>query len=393
MKMKKLLITISVAFAMLMMISNVQAQKKHVNKALIWAESGEKLDTALKAVEFAETQEKTKDWAKTYYVKGLVYNAIAGSENADFVNICKYPSIKAFDNFKKAYNMDGGGMYHSAMDIQFLTLANTFVQKAIDTYNAETFEDAFLYFSKTLEIKEMEIFKGEIDTAIIFNVAITAQRIKKYEKAIDYYNKAIEYKYAEGDAFSLLAECYKEKGDSLNYVNTLKRGFETYPSNQSLLGGIINYYLLEAENTEEAFKYLAVARENDPNNPQFYSAEAHLYGKIGDRETAKEKYKKAIEIDENFFEAYYNLGVIYFNEGVELTDAANEIVDNAKYQEAKTIADNKFKESLPYIEKSHELKPDDRSIMSTLKTLYYRLKANDKEMNDKYEAINAKLEQ
>ena len=74
--MKKLLITISIAFAMLMMISNVQAQKKHVNKALVWAESGIKLDTALKAVEFAETQEKSKDWAKTYYVKGLIYNAI-----------------------------------------------------------------------------------------------------------------------------------------------------------------------------------------------------------------------------------------------------------------------------------------------------------------------------
>ncbi len=388
MKMKKLLITISVAFAMLMMISNVQAQKKYVNKALIWAESGEKLDTALKAVEFAETQEKTKDWAKTYYVKGLVYNAIENTENPDFVNICKYPSMKAFDNFKKAYNMDGSNMYHSAIDLQFFTLANTFIQKGIDAYNVQNFEEAFLYFEKILEVKEMEVFEGEIDTAIIFNVAITAQRIKKYEEAIEYYNKAIECSYAEGDAFSLLAECYKEKGDSVNYVNTLKRGFETYPANQSLLGGIINYYLLEAENTEEAFKYLAVARENDPNNPQFYSAEAHLYDKIGDKEKAKEKYKKAIEIDENFFEAYYNLGVIYFNEGVELIDVANEIVDNAKYQEAKEIADKKFGEALQYIEKSHELKPEDRSIMTTLKTLYYRLK-----MTDKYEEINAKLEQ
>jgi len=388
MKMKKLLITISVAVAMLMMISNVQAQKKHVNKALVWAEGGVKLDTALKAVEFAETQEKSKDWAKTYYVKGLVYNAIADSDNPEYANICKNPSIKAFDNFKKAYNMDGSNMYHSAIDMQFFTLANTFIQKAIDSYNIQQFEDAYLYFVKILEVKEMEVFEGEIDTAIIFNVAITAQRIKKYEEAIDYYNKTIEYNYAEGDAFSLLAECYKEKGDNENYVNTLKRGFEKYPSNQALLGGIINYYLLEAENTEEAFKYLAVARESDPTNPQFYSAEAHLYDKIGDKEKSKEKYKKAIEIDVNFFEAYYNLGVIYFNEGVELIDIANEIKDNNKYIVAKEVADKKFAESLKYIEKSHELKPEDRSIMATLKTLYYRLK-----MTDKYEEMNAKLEQ
>jgi len=69
------------------------------------------------------------------------------------------------------------------------------------------------------------------------------------------------------------------------------------------LGRIINYYLLEAENAEEAFKYLRLARENDPNNPQFYSAEEHLNDKVGDLEKAKEKYKKAIEMDTSFFEA------------------------------------------------------------------------------------------
>ena len=234
----------------------------------------------------------------------------------------------------------------------------------------------------------MDVFKGEIDTAIIFNTAITAQRVKKYDEAISYYKQAISYKYSGGDAVSLLAQCYKESGDQENYILTLKAGFEEYPSNQALLGGIINYYLLEAENTEEAFKYLQLARESDPNNPQFYSAEAHLYDKVGDLDKAKEKYKKAIEIDPNFFEAYYNLGVIYFNEGVELTDEANKITDNKKYQEAKEIADNKFKEALPYIEKSLELKPDDTSIMATLKTLYYRLK-----MTDKYEEMNARLSQ
>jgi tetratricopeptide (TPR) repeat protein len=389
MKMKKLFVTtIFVAFAMLMMVSSVDAQKKFVSKAQIWAESGENLDTALKAIQFAETQEKTKDWGKTYYVKGLVYNAIANSENPDFANICENPSIKAFESFKKAYKMDGANMFQSAMDIQFITMANnTFIKHAIDAYNAEDFENAFLYFEKILEVKEMDVFKGEIDTTIIFNAAITAQRIENYDKAIEYYKQTVAYNYGEGETIALLAECYKVKGDTVTYLSTLKEGFEKYPENQNILGAIINYYLLEAENAEEAFKYLALARENDPNNPQFYSAEAHLYDKTGDKETAKAKYKKAIEIDPNFFEAYYNLGVLYFNEGVELTDVANKITDNKKYEVAKKVADDKFIEALPYIEKSHELKPEDTSIMSTLKTLYYRLK-----MNDKYEEINAKME-
>jgi tetratricopeptide (TPR) repeat protein len=363
------------------------------NKALVsnaqrWAEEGINLDTAIKALNVAEKAEDTKDWAKTYYVKGLTYEAIANSDNPEFKEISEYPLFDAFDNYKKAYNMEGSNMYQGPIDAKMLTMSNQFINKGVEAYQNEDLEKAFKYFEKTLEVKEMPVFGGEIDTAVIFNTAITAQRIGKYDEAIKYYQQAAEYGYGEGDTYSLMAEAYKNKGDTAKYISTLKEGFEKYPGNQSILAYIINYYLLEAENVEEAFKYLKFARESDPDNPQFYTAEAHLYDKIGETEKAKEKYKKAIEIDPEFFEAYYNLGVLYFNEGVALTDEANKITDNKKYLEAKEKADAKFKEALPYIEKSHELEPNDKGIISTLRTLYYRLK-----MTDKYEEISKKMEQ
>ncbi|MDA3952570.1 MAG: tetratricopeptide repeat protein [Bacteroidales bacterium] len=389
MKMKRFIVTtISVVFVLTLMLNNhVQAQKKHVRKAQIWAESGEKLDTALKATEFAETQEKTKDWAKTYYVKALVYNAISSSENPEFQNICENPLIKAFDNYKKAYNMDGGGAYKNAIDIKLITLANNFIQKAIDTYNENDYENSFLYFAKSVELKEMSVFGGEIDTAILFNTAIAAQRVEKYDEALKYYEKLIEYEYGAGDTYLLYAGCYKAKGDKENYLKLLKAGFEKYPGNFDVIGGIINYYLLEDENTEGAFEYINLAKEKDPDNPQYFSAEAHLYNKIGELDKAKEKYKQAIEIDPELFDAQYNLGVIYFNEAVELSDEANAISDNTEYQVAKEKADAKFLEALPYIEYAYKLTPEDIGIMSTLKTLYYRLG-----MTEKYEEISKKME-
>ena len=45
-----------------------------------------------------------------------------------------------------------------------------------------------------------------------------------------------------------------------------------------------------------------------------------------------------------------------------------------------------FKQSLPFFEKAHELAPEDRSYLQTLKALYYRFG-----MNDKYEEVSAKL--
>ena len=388
MKMKKFIVTIiSVAFIMFLMLNNVQAQKKYVSKAQIWAENGEKLDTALKAIEFAETQEKTKEWGKTYYVKGIVYDAIASSDNPEFQKICENPMIKAFDNFRKAYDMNGSGPYQNAIDLKIFSLSNNFIQKAIDTFNEGDFENSFLYFAKSLEIKEMPVFKGEVDTAVLFNTALAAQRIKKYDEAIVYFKRLVEYGYGAGDTYSLLANCYKDKGDSENYVNHLKIGYEKYPANADLIGGIINYYLLEAENSEGAFEYLNIAKQKDPGNAQYYLAEAQLCTKIGQPEKAKELYLKSIELSPDLFEAQYNLGVIYFNEAVILSDEANQITDNAKYQVAKEIADAKFAEALPFIENAHKLSVEDTGIMSTLKTLYYRLK-----MNDKYEEISKKME-
>lgn len=388
MKMKKFIVTtISVAFVTLLMINNVQAQKKFVTKAQIWAESGENLDTALKAIEFAETQEKTKEWGKTYYVKALVYDAIAKSDNPEFQNICENPMVMAFDNFKKSYDMKGSAPYQSAMDLKFFSLSNSFIQKAIETFNEGDFENSFVYFAKSLEIKEMSVFKGEIDTAVIFNTAMAAQRIKKYDEAVGYYNKLIELGYGAGDTHALLASCYKDKGDDENYIKQLKIGYEKYPANADLIGGIINYYLLEADNSEGAFEYIKLAKEKDPSNAQYYLVEAQLHSKLGENDKAKEKYLEAIKLSPDLVEAQYNLGILYFNEAVALSEAANEISDNVKYQKAKEIANEKFREALPLVENAYRLSPEDTGIMSTLKTLYYLLK-----MNEKYEEISKKME-
>lgn len=388
MKIKNLVLSITAIFMIVLACNTgVNAQKKFVNKAQSWASENTKLDTALGAIRAAESHEKTQDWYKTYYVKGLVYQAIAKSENPQFKSLSEYPLFDAFDNIKKAYEMEGSKIIHSAADLILLNMANDIINKGVEAYQADDMVNAFKYFEKSLEVKQMPVFNGEIDTAIVFNCALVAHRNQDYDNAIKYYNQSIELNYGEGDTYSYLATCYKEKNEIENYVNTLKKGFEKYPSNKSLLGGIINYYILDSENTEEALKYLAVARESDPTNPQFYSAEAHLYDKLGNKEMAIEKYKKAIEIKEDFFEAYYNLGVLYFNDGITLTDEANKITDNAKFAVAKEKADNKFKESVPYLEKAHELEPSDASIMSTLKTLYYRL-----QMTDKYNEVSKKME-
>jgi hypothetical protein len=67
-------------------------------------------------------------------------------------------------------------------------------------------------------------------------------------------------------------------------------------------------------------------------------------------------------------------------------------MDVKKYSEAIDVANTVYAKALPYMEKAHELKPDDIYAMRSLQELYYRLKAKDASLGPKYDAIKAKLD-
>ena len=62
------------------------------------------------------------------------------------------------------------------------------------------------------------------------------------------------------------------------------------------------------------------------------------------------------------------------------------ISDNKEYKKALEEMNAVFYKSLPFFEKAHEIAPEERSYMQTLKGLYYRFN-----MTDKYNAISEKL--
>jgi tetratricopeptide (TPR) repeat protein len=98
-------------------------------------------------------------------------------------------------------------------------------------------------------------------------------------------------------------------------------------------------------------------------------------------------YKKAIEVKADYFDAYYNLGALYFNTAAKMANESNKIQDNAKYAKAKADYEAKFNLAKPYFEKALELNPKDQSTLVSLKQLYATI-------NDtvNYDRIKAKLD-
>ena len=53
---------------------------------------------------------------------------------------------------------------------------------------------------------------------------------------------------------------------------------------------------------------------------------------MGKFEDAEKSYKTCIEMNPEFFDANYNLGVLYFNKAVKIYEDASRISDNTEFE-------------------------------------------------------------
>mgnify|MGYP006291735019 CR=1 FL=1 len=359
--------------------------KQYVNTAINWSERGVRLDTALKAAEKATQLEETKEWPKTYYALGRVYYSIYQTDNNEFKNLAEKPLIKSLNYLQKAREMDDGSL-SSNIDWMLLNMYDMFIREASNAFQNKNYEDAQVYFENAAKLKNTPIYNNQVDTVSYYNAGLAALNAQKWEEAIKYFNKSAELNYGGANVFIWMKQAYQELGDSTAMLNTLKRGFEKYQDNATIIFQLVNYYL-SAGDTEAALKYINKAKEKEPDNEQLYFAEGYLYDKLDKYDKAVEAYRTAIEKDEDFFDAYYNLGVLYYNEGVDLMDKANAEEDNEMYLKKKAKADSVFELAIPIFEKAYELKPDDLNTMQNLKSLYYRF-----QKMEKYKAIRQKIQ-
>jgi tetratricopeptide (TPR) repeat protein len=149
--------------------------------------------------------------------------------------------------------------------------------------------------------------------------------------------------------------------------------------------------ILADKSSKYAIDYLDIATKNSPQNATLWFAKGSLYdASMKDTLKAVDCYRKAIEIDPKYFDANYNLGALYFNHGADIMIKANALPQDkaAEYEDLKTKANTEFNLALPYLEKAHELSPQDLPTMESLKNIYYRLEQMEK-MEDMKKQISA----
>ncbi|TLX73757.1 hypothetical protein E9993_14470 [Labilibacter sediminis] len=366
------------------------AQKGKVTTATTLLDQGD-VEKAKEAIDEAMANEKSNTWPKTYIVAAKVYSNLAKKGKDD------EGVIKAAEFYKKAIELDKKGdakgkkigRYKNEIGQSLLLFSGELTNAGVEAFNKEDFAGAVEAFDGLLELNANDYLiaiQGEkTDTLIIWNIALAAYNGKDWASAEKYFNQSVDLKYGGGDAIILMHQMYTETADSTKMGANLIKGFETYPEDNRILTYLINYYL-DTKQNDKALDYLNTAIEGDDTNPSFYYARAVLNDNLKNVDLALEDYKTCLELDSEYFNALYNVGVLYFNQGVEKLNAANDETDTKKFREKKAAGEEILKEALPYFEKCLAIKPDEAAVMESLKNLYYRF-----EMMDKYNEVSERL--
>jgi len=370
-------------------------------------------------IDMASQHAETGVEAKTWNMRGEIYlTAYAAAllsedekqkdeKDAAKKNMVSYVNVPiadlqtAYESYVKTRDLDKKKVYTDEINKGLFIIGTHFENKGRADYNNKKALEAGGSFEKCFEIS---VLNGKMDTATL-NYAALAYRVGgDAAKAKSIYQKLIDLGYGKGKTISILGTLLMNEKDTAAARKVISAGRVKYPTDMELLTTETNLFLMAHKN-KEALANLKQVIEKNPNDAQLNLVVASVFDNMANPKDADDKelpkpaeydqyytqsesyYKKAIELKPDYFDALYNLGVLYNNQGVIMYNKANNIKNKAEADKEGNKADEIFKMAIPYLEKAHSVNPKDKNTMRSLKQLYAKTA-----QQEKYDKIKAELD-
>ena len=280
---------------------------------------------------------------------------------------------KAIAAYQKAYELDASHAKSKDIAAAFDLIGQKYNTEAYNKYTLGDLASASKYFEKAAEVESLAPL-SRIDTTSIYNAGFTAWATKDMSKAKELFEKCynLGYYYEGGEVFAKLADV-----DTLNTKKYLEEGFEKFPQSQSILIGLINYYLKSNESTDRLFELLDKAKANEPNNASLFYVEGNIRSQLGDTENAVKAYRKCAEINPEYEYGFIGEGTMYYNKAIEVQTKAQDELDDTKYMALVKEFEEDLKACIPAFEKAFEVTKSEQvkaGVAEYLKNAYYRFR-------------------
>jgi len=300
---------------------------------------------------------------------------------------------KALGAYAKAYELDAKGQKTKDITEGINTVATKYSEEAYTSYSLGNVAEASNLFEKAANAAATAPL-SQVDTNSIYNAAFTAWANGDNERAKTFFQKSLDYGYAgtDGETYAKLADICTKTGDAAAGKQYLEEGFSKYPQSQSILVGLINYYLTSGEDTNRLFELLGEAKKNEPTNASLYYVEGNINEQLGNGDAAVAAYRECAEIDPNYYYGYIGEGIHFYNLAVDIQEKASTEMNDAKYTALMGEFETSLKSCIAPFETAYE-KCNDADIKSSvaeyLKNACFRFRSEDPSYQEKYDKYAA----
>jgi tetratricopeptide (TPR) repeat protein len=351
---------------------------------------------------------------KLYYNEPL--NTVTKQENGQQVKILEYermdyyfvndalqrwkrkkivtedPLDKALKAYKKTLELDEKGKRTDDVKEQLEELKRQYMQAGINSYYNQNMDEALNDFEMVMNVNDMEMFEGVIDTLMIQYSGIIARDLGNHKKAADYYTRLAELNYGGPSVYLNIKNDYLAMGDSAMAIDIMEDAFKKYQDSINVVANLVDLYI-KTDNIEQGLDKVEEAIEANPDKGELYYWKGRLLLNTEDEDRidqALEAYEKAIETSPDLYYVYYDIGFIYFLQGQDIFSQAGMEQDVERRKEINKIATEKYEQALPNLEKALELNEANmeikRETLDVLKRIYYKLG-----MTEKYNEVTRQL--
>jgi tetratricopeptide (TPR) repeat protein len=219
---------------------------------------------------------------------------------------------------------------------------------------------------------------------VYLSSGMNEKAIEPLQKLIDLNQEVDGYKYLGDIYFSMgtgKSSSYSMSGnaqdsiDAAEYYNksiaVLEEGTKLYPDEGDMLKTLSAAYI-EVGKVDVALSSFKALVDREPDNKTYRYNYGVLLLQTEDFPGAEAQFLKALEIDPEYDNAAYNLGVTYVSWGKQL----KQIEEQTEEYSDEDL--EKFRNALPYIERISEAESDDAQVWELLGQVYSILGMQDK---------------
>jgi tetratricopeptide (TPR) repeat protein len=307
-----------------------------------------------------------------YYLMGTVYSEL--NKTSEMIEAFD-KSLTISDKYAKSIN-----------EYRAFQWANNF-NRGVSLFqrgnNTSDKDSSKMYFDMAADAYKNAIILEPDSAETYRNLAFVYLTTGQAEEAVEPLTKLVELDQAQ-EGYQYLGQVYYSLGANMmndyqiskitadsvkamqyleNSISTLKEGLSKYPDNSDMQVALTSAYIA-ADKIDVAIGSAEKLVEKDPMNKTYHYNYGVLLLNAERYADAEIQLKKAIEIDPDYENAIYNLGVTYVKWGTAMNKEAEKqglITEDYK---------QKYEAALPYLEKVVEKDPSNVAIWELLGKVY-----------------------